>query len=68
MEEVIDLLVAPNIHVKNTEANDCMALGQGQTFSHGFPAFVDFVGSIIVVVGEHIAADMGLVVDRPVGR
>lgn len=51
------------------EENDCIAMEKGQTLSLDFFAFVDFVGSIIVViVGEHIVTDMGLIIDRPIDR
>lgn len=69
MEEVIALLVAPKIHVTNTEANVCITWGQGQTFFQAFSAFFDFMDSIVVVVTEeHIAADTELVVYWPIDR
>ena len=64
LEEVLAPLVSLKIHITNLEENEYMVLEQGQTFSLAFFAFVDFVGSIVVVVvGEHIIVDMWLVVD-----
>lgn len=66
LEEVLDLLVAPNIRITNTEEDDCTTLGHGQIFSQAFSTFADFVGSIIIVIEWHIVADTRLVIGRPI--